>query len=346
MNVWARGVTFMFFATASLAAASLAATSFASAGLAAAGAETAPHCSGKDLSMDPTVKPRYEAFADDLMNGDGLLWEIQKDGVAPSYLFGTIHSTQPGPLELAREAALKLDGAKSVATELGGPFDAQAKINMTSALLSAALSPDSDTFAGRLSADEAVTAERFLAAHGFTAEMAHHLKLWFLAVASTLPECEGQGESRGLPEVDDTIARIAQSRGLPVVALESIDEQAAAVSATPPDLAAHMLIASARAPELDDDAYVTLLNLYLRKQPALATAVLDAAPGVDDEDRAAERDFTKLLLVSRNETMAQRAAPLVAKGGAFIAVGALHLSGKDGLVERYRNMGYSVTKVW
>ena len=44
--------------------------------------------------------------------------------------------------------------------------------------------------------------------------------------------------------------------------------------------------------------------------------------------------------------MAERAAPLIGAGGAFIVVGALHLSGKDGLVERFRAVGYEVTKVW
>ncbi len=44
--------------------------------------------------------------------------------------------------------------------------------------------------------------------------------------------------------------------------------------------------------------------------------------------------------------MAERAAPLLADGGAFIAVGALHLSGGAGLVERFRAHGYTVTKVW
>jgi uncharacterized protein YbaP (TraB family) len=36
----------------------------------------------------------------------------------------------------------------------------------------------------------------------------------------------------------------------------------------------------------------------------------------------------------------------LASGGAFIAVGALHLAGKTGLIERFRAMGYRVTKVW
>jgi uncharacterized protein YbaP (TraB family) len=60
----------------------------------------------------------------------------------------------------------------------------------------------------------------------------------------------------------------------------------------------------------------------------------------------AEDEFTRLLLFGRNEAMMQRMAPLLEKGGAFVAVGALHLSGKDGLIERARAENYRVTKVW
>jgi uncharacterized protein YbaP (TraB family) len=306
----------------------------------------APICKGRDLSADPSIKPRYEAFADDLVNSEGLLWKIEKPGVAASYLYGTIHSTQPLALDLARKAAVFIDGAKSVVTELGGPFDAAAQINMSSAMLAAAVSPDADTFAGELDDVDAKRAETYLANKGYAKELAHHLKLWFLALATSLPSCEVEGESRGLPEVDDTIARIGQSKGVPVIALETVAEQVGAISATPARLAAQMLSATARAPELDDDAYVTLLALYGDKHPTRALPILDAVPGVPESDRAAERDFTKLLLVSRNEVMASRAAPYLQAGGAFIAVGALHLSGKDGLIERFRRMGYSVTRLW
>jgi hypothetical protein len=213
-------------------------------------------------------------------------------------------------------------------------------------MLSAALSADTDTFAGELSSADAELAERYLTGKSYAKDLAHHLKLWFLALATSLPSCEEEGQAQGLPEVDDTIARIGATKGVPVIALETIAEQIAAVSATPPKLAAQMLIATARSPELDDDAYVTLLNLYQQKRPTFALPILDAAPGVPESDRAAERDFTKLLLVSRNEVMASRAAPRLQAGGAFIAVGALHLSGKDGLIERFRAMGYRVTKLW
>ena len=73
------------------------------------------------------------ARADDLVNGDGLLWRIEKPGIAPSYLFGTIHSTDKSALEIARRAAQSINGSKIVATELGGPIDTIEKANITAA---------------------------------------------------------------------------------------------------------------------------------------------------------------------------------------------------------------------
>ncbi len=43
--------------------------------------------------------------------------------------------------------------------------------------------------------------------------------------------------------------------------------------------------------------------------------------------------------------MADRAAPLLKGGGAFMAVGALHLPGREGLVELLRQQGFTVTRV-
>ena len=305
-----------------------------------------PVCDGRDLTADPAVKPDYAAFADDLVNDEGLLWKIEKPGVAPSFLYGTVHSTQAAPIALMREAARHLDEAKIVVTELGGPFDASDKVNMSAAMLSASLSADVDTFSGELSGADADVVERYLADHGYPKEMVHHLKLWFLAVGATMPRCETEGKTADLPEVDETIAALGKASGLPVKGLETLQEQIDAIAATPPGLAARMLIATARRPDLEDDSYVTLLKLYTDKRPTRALAVVDAVPGVSVEDRAAEREFTKLLLVGRNEVMASRAAPYLASGGAFIAVGALHLSGKAGLVERFRAIGYRVTKIW
>jgi uncharacterized protein YbaP (TraB family) len=310
-----------------------------------AAADTAPVCQGRDLSHDPDIKPDFAAHADDLLNGDGLLWKIDKPGLAPSFLFGTVHSTTPAAVALASEAATHIDGAKSVATELG-PIDAVKKVEMSLALLKAANSPEDDTFAGEIAESDVPTVDAYLASRGFPKEMAHHLKLWFLVIAASVPACEAEGQRRGMKEVDEMIAETGAEHHVPVVALETLDEQMQALASTPAPLAATVLAATARAPNLEDDSYATLLSLYLQKRPSAAIAILDALPDMTAKERAAEAEITRLLLVGRNETMMRRAAPLLAAGGAFIAVGALHLPGKDGLIARARAAGYQVTKVW
>ena len=89
-----------------------------------------------------------------------------------------------------------------------------------------------------------------------------------------------------------------------------------------------------------------MLRLYRESRPAEILPVSDAAGALSKAERSAQDEFTHVLLVDRNAVMAKRAAPLLASGGAFIAVGALHLTGKDGLIERFRADGYTVTRIW
>ncbi len=303
-------------------------------------------CIGRDLAEGADLREARLKRADDLVDAEGLLWRVEREGLAPSYLFGTIHSTDESAVALARKAAEFVVSAKVVATELGGPFDAVDQGDLAAKMLARAIARDEDTFAPALTGQSAASVEAYLARRGFPKELAHHLQLWFLAAAASLPACEAARAQQGLPEVDSVIALAGKRRGLAVVALESAQEQIDALAAAPPALFATMLEAAARAPELDDDSYATLLRLYREKRPAEMLAVADVAPGLTPEERAAEDAFTRLLLVGRNEVMAARAAPLLAAGGAFIAVGALHLSGRNGLIERFRAAGYRVVNVW
>jgi uncharacterized protein len=314
--------------------------------LSLAHAEPPKACQGSDLTQVQGLAAAEAARADDLVNGDGLLWRIDKAGLAPSYLFGTIHSTDESALEMARRAAQSIDGAKIVATELGGPIDPIEKANITAATLAKALDRDHDTFEGVIAPEDREKIEKLITSLGYPAEFAHHLKPWFLAILTALPKCEAERETLNLPEVDQFLAETARDSGVKVIALETAEEQLAAIASMRPQVVAALLTLAARDPALNDNLYATMLRLYRESRPAEILAVSDALGGLSDSERAAQDEFTVALLQGRNATMAERAAPLLASGGAFIAVGALHLAGKAGLVERFRAQGYTVTKVW
>ena len=314
--------------------------------LSLAEAEPPKACQGSDLTTVEGLAAARAARADDLMNGDGLMWRIEKPGLAPSYLFGTIHSTDESALEVARRAAQLINGSRIVATELGGPMDSIQKANITAATLAKALDRDHDTFEGAIAPEDRQGIEKFVARAGYPAEFAHHLKPWFLAILTAIPACEAERDALNLPEVDQFLAQTAKDEGVKVIGLETPEEQLDAIATLRPEVAATLLILAARDPGLNDDLYATMLKLYRESRPAEILAVSDALGGVSETERAAEDEFMRELLLSRNAIMAERAAPLLASGGAFIAVGALHLAGKTGLIERFRAMGYTVTKEW
>ena len=72
-------------------------------------------------------------------------------------------------------------------------------------------------------------------------------------------------------------------------------------------------------------------------------AVNEAAMASGDQHLA--REFQRRLIVDRNQRMAERMEPWLKQGGAFIAVGALHLPGEQGLIRLLRQRGYSVRVV-
>ena len=97
-------------------------------------------------------------------------------------------------------------------------------------------------------------------------------------------------------------------------------------------------------PEVTEDWYATLIELYLQEKVSLLVPLLDRAP--EFAAMAATMDETEdALVVVRNHRMHERLLPLLAAGNAFVGVGALHLSGEIGLVELLRGSGYTVTRV-
>ena len=214
--------------------------------LALAQAKTPEACRGADLAHVEGLAAAEAARADDLVNADGLMWRIEKPNLTPSYLFGTIHSTEDSALEVARRAAELIKGAGVVATELGGPIDSIDKANMTAAMLAEALDRDHDTFEGVIPSEDRERIEKFFAGQGYPVEFAHHLKPWFLAILTALPACEAEREALDLPEVDQFLAHTAKDLGVKVVGLETPQEQLDALQTMRPEVAATLLIGSER----------------------------------------------------------------------------------------------------
>jgi hypothetical protein len=91
-------------------------------------ADAQPVCGGKDLfaelkQNDPALLTKLEAQAAGTPNGEGILWKIEKDGAKPSWLFGTIHMTDPRVTNLDAEAEKAFDATDRLVIETTDVLD-------------------------------------------------------------------------------------------------------------------------------------------------------------------------------------------------------------------------------
>ena len=307
-----------------------------------------PPCGGASLTAALERDGRLAASlaaAAKTPNAEGLLWRIERPGVAPSHLFGTMHLTDPRAAVLPPLVRQALAGARSVALELAEIADPQGAALIGQKVVEAALVPGGDSLGFLADAAARRELEATIGEYGVSAEMAHQLQPWFLAVLVSLPVCEMARQGAGLDTVDKLVAQ-GRPPGARLVGLETPDEQVAALKAIDAGVAREALATVGRYRDRREDIYATLVDLYLQRRIAALREVFVAGGLLTPAEVEAYAAMETALRAERDPRMAARALPLLEAGGAFIAVGALHLGGADGLVERFRRAGFSVTRVY
>ena len=88
----------------------------------------------------------------------------------------------------------------------------------------------------------------------------------------------------------------------------------------------------------------SLIDLYLARDLAGMQSINNDQLQQGDANLAAEVE--QRLIVARNHRMVERMQPRLEEGRAFIAVGALHLPGKEGILNLLEQQGYLVKYVY
>ncbi len=91
------------------------------------------------------------------------------------------------------------------------------------------------------------------------------------------------------------------------------------------------------------DVFETMTVLYTQGQIGMIFPLMRSVSPDGTESGKNYAEFEEKMVNARNRTMADRAVPIVDRGNAFIAVGALHLPGEQGLVALLKNKGYTLT---
>jgi uncharacterized protein len=307
-------------------------------------------CTGTNLvaamqKNDPAAYAKLEAEAAATPNSAARLWKIEKSGLTPSYLFGTMHLTDPRVIDLTPEAKTAYDGAGTVVIESTDILDEKkAAVTMLSQP-GMIMFTDQTTLTSLLSKDEAEKLNKGLTARGIPLATVNKMRPWMISSMIALPACEMKRKKAGAPFLDIKLARDAEAAGKKIDGLETIAEQLNAMNSVPMDLQMKSLVETVALGAEMDDVMETMIALYAEGRAGLVMPFLKSlsAQGMSSLDESSYGDFEEIMVHARNKVMSERSEKILAQGNAFIAVGALHLPGDKGLVELFRAAGYTVT---
>ena len=262
----------------------------------------------------------------------GLLWEVSKADAEPAYLFGTIHSEDPAVLQLAQPVQQAFESSQIVVLEM--LLDMEAMMYSSSAML---------MMDGRL-LSEVIGAPLFrqvsvaIRLRGIPEPVLERMKPWAAAVTLSMPVQEsGQ-------VLDAVLYQEALQQNKAVYGLETVQEQLNVFELlSEEDQVALLKDALENFPEIDA-MHAELLAAY-KKRDLGGLMTLNETSMKTGDQRLAE-EFQQSLIVDRNHRMAERMREYLQQGGAFVAVGALHLPGEEGLLNLLEQQGYTVRRLY
>lgn len=259
----------------------------------------------------------------------GLLWRIERNGRI-SYLFGTMHTDDPRVLHLPPPVADAFKQAHTFVMEALPSADGLIESARAMAL------PQSQILEHVIGADLYRRARVALIAHGQPITDLQHEKPWAVMMVLSYPVYHG------LP-LDYALLMQATRAGKHVAGLETTQEQLAIFDSLSLADQTHLLALTLdQAPQWQTQLDLLTRAYLARDLGALQTAEQQGAPQNDRVYGA----FMQQLTHVRNLRMADRMVPYLKQGSAFIAIGALHLGGNDGVLHLLAQRGWRIESVY
>jgi len=261
------------------------------------------------------------------------LWQVTKEGRS-FYLAGTIHLLSPAdyPLPAAYSDALHQSSLLMLET----PLDELESAEGLQRLIQNNRYPDGENLLKHLSPALAQQLSQYCTTHQLPLEQISRFKPAFAALMLTSHQLQQQGVTA--PGLDRFLLDEANKSKLPnqgfetleqhIAILDQLNQQGADVliQSTLDDLANSSDDFSAMKQAWRDGNTLQLESLFLKdlqQYPALY----------------------QILIVKRNQAWLQQLPALMQQHKLFIAVGALHLVGPDGLLPQLHQQGYQIRQI-
>ncbi len=256
------------------------------------------------------------------------MWRLRAPDGARSVVLGTMHVTDPRVLAISEIAHDELIRSERFVMEV--ILDGAAAQGLHKAMYYG----DGQTLRETVGAALYERTVEAMQGYGVPATLVNAMKPWAAFITLSAPAASG---ARPL---DMMLMDAARASGKTVTGLETVAEQIGVFEALSERDQVEMLREIACHHEVFQDDIETMIAHYVARD-------LQSLLALSLQHTDASRDaFLDALLWQRNQRMVERLLPLLARGGTFVAIGALHLAGPRGLLELLEARGYQVEAIY
>ena len=309
-------------------------------------------CDGRDLlaEMPADERAQLAARAEAAPFPRGNLWRAERDG-AILHLAGTFHIGDARLAPLMQRIAPLIADAAVVLVEVTPEEERRLQAAMADDPALAFIT-EGPTLRDRLDDSEWADYAAQMRARGVPPMLASRFRPWLAFITLSVPACLVAPDGTMPPGLDDRVITHARGSGVPVVPLEGMEVLFEIFDTLTDDEALDILRATLRQAELSEDVFATLLNAYLDGEHRLAwefgrnwipEAVADLFP--PERLEPLNLRLEEALLGRRNRAWLPEILDAAGSGPVFVAVGAAHLSGDDGLLDLLDRAGFRLTRL-
>lgn len=257
-----------------------------------------------------------------------LFWSLSKQGATAGYLMGTIHSEDPRVLDFSEEFLQKLEACDVFAMEMVPDLPTLTRLTDYMQY------QDGRTLEGEIGVERYEKVRATLSKYQVPADWVAGMKVWATVMTLSVPP----------PEtgffMDFSLSLRAAGAGLKVVGLETLEEQLSFLENMPSDQQLTLLDQALEQYDQVQEVHDEMVRNYLLGD----LQALQAAAGeqLGELDQQTRDYFIGQGIDARNHRMLETLLPQLQKARVFVAVGALHLPGQEGLIQLLRGAGYEL----
>lgn len=257
-----------------------------------------------------------------------LLWKVEGEDIKDAYLFGTIHLLPQSEFELKSSVIEALDASETLVLELDMSDPA-----MQGKMMQKAPMKDGETLDKLLDEPTYQKLDKMLQESiGANVAFMNGWKPFIVSSFLIGRLIEGQPASFEL-----SLVQAAKKREMPIVGLETLEEQMSIFDRIPYQSQADDLAEMVNEEEKIKNLYAEMVAAYKAENLSRLYEML-----TEYMDDPKERD---MMLGDRNRKWVPVFAEKAADTKIFMGVGAGHLPGEDGMIALLREAGYKVTAV-